>query len=329
MDLNADGYVDILTGSWPGELHLFLGNGNNTHAASETIRDKDGLVINPGGGTQERSDGTILITGTADFEDTPEGKTITYQGTRLVAGPDTQISTTGTASAAHAADWDGDGDYDLLVGDIGGNVFLVNNEGTATAFVFGKESSLHADGQPLKVARQAGPFTADWDGDGDLDLLVGDGDGRVSLFRNRGTATSSDLDAAEELVPPGTQPYGQEVPKEAYRGVRAKVCATDWNGDGRLDLLLGDFSREKLEYPDLTSEEKAEHVRIRKELKQLNQRSGKLYNKLSGSGRVENEKKREKVGKEWLEINNRQNELRSKLPPEYTTHGWVWLFLRK
>ena len=29
--------------------------------------------------------------------------------------------------------------------------------------------------------------------------------------------------------------------------MRAKVCVADWNGDGRLDLLVGDFATQKPE----------------------------------------------------------------------------------
>jgi FG-GAP-like repeat len=329
VDLNGDGYLDILTGSWPGELYLFRGEKGHTFAEPEMIRDKAGLLINIGGGIKERPDGNILVTGTAETKDTPEGKVVTYRGKQLLAKPDQQIWTTGTASAAHAADWDGDGDYDLLIGDIRGNVFLIPNEGTATALSFGKETQLQADGHPLNVASQAGPFAADWDGDGDLDLLVGSGAGSVSLFRNQGNATSPELAAAEELVPPSSASRGQEAPKGAHPGGRAKVCAADWNGDGRLDLLLGDYSREKLEYPDLTPEEKAEQERMREEAKALSSRSWELMEKLSGSERVTDKKERERLAEEQVKVNDRQNELRPKLLPESATHGWVWLFLRK
>src|SRR5205823_6285556 len=126
-----------------------------------------------------------------------------------------------------AADWDGDGDLDLLVGDINGRVYLVPNEGSPTSYAFGKERPLEAGGQPLKVEGDAGPFAADWDGDGDLDLLVGAGDGRVSLFRNIGSSKAPDLAAAETLVPPGEAAFGPDAPKEPRRGMRAKVCAAD------------------------------------------------------------------------------------------------------
>ena len=37
----------------------------------------------------------------------------------------------------------------------------------------------------------------------------------------------------------------------------------------------------------------------------------------------------DKVQKELNEVTQKMQDLRSKLPPEYENHGWVWLFLRK
>ena len=91
---------------------------------------------------------------------------------------------------------------------------------------------LDPGGQPLMLSR--GPAgksgrrkieLADWDGDGDLDLIV-DSDS-AAWYENTGTQEEPVLVFRGDLAPrklPGHNP----CPNVA-----------DWNGDGRLDLLIG------------------------------------------------------------------------------------------
>ena len=325
MDLNGDGHVDILSGSWPGELFLFAGGPDHTFAGRKMIADKDGEIINIGGGIEPWSEGGILIRGHAEFQRTDTGFVATYRGKRYESTPERPVASTGTASTACAVDWDGDGDYDLIVGDIQGNVHLVPNEGTTTAYAFGAARPLEVEGRPLRVQSRAGPHAADWDGDGDLDLLVGADDGSVSLFRNVGSAKEPKMSAATQLVPPVERTSSRNVPKEARRGGRSKICVADWNGDGRPDLFVGDFTRQKPDLPEPTPAEKAEHERIRKEMEPLQQQYGELRQKL----RNLSPEQRDEAQEEMQKVYERIRELNAKLPKEYENHGWVWLFLRK
>jgi len=292
------------------------------------IKNKDGKIINIGGGMRERGfGGGISIVGSAKFETTPEGTFVNYQGKRYESTPDRPIGITGTASTAHAADWDGDGDYDLIIGDINGKVYLVPNEGTPESYAFGRERQLTS-----VRSRRAGPFTADWDGDGDLDLLVGAEDGSVSLYRNIGDVKSPELAPAVQLVPPGERTDKntvQNAPKDVCRGRRSKICVTDWNGDGLLDLLVGDIAYQKPDLPEPSPEEKAEHDRLRKELQTVQMSYGELIQKILGPSRLRTKEEIDQVQNEMKPIQKRMMELRSKLPPECDRHGWVWLFLRK
>lgn len=330
VDLNGDGQIDILSGSWPGELFFFQGGPDHTFAAPVKLKDKNGKTINIGGGVRRESGNYVLVAGDAKFE-TKGGKTvIVYEGETIEIPEGKQGGITGTASVAHAADWDGDGDYDLLVGDIGGSVYLVPNEGNAKEYAFGKEQPLQAGGKAIKARHgDAGPFAADWDGDGDLDLLVGCGDGSAVLYRNVGTKTEPELAAGETLVPAANVVYGADAPAEPQRGIRAKLCAADFNGDGRLDLLLGDFTTQKPAPQKLTAEQKAEHEKLRQELAELQEQMNPLRKKLHGPDRVKEKEERDKFQKEYNEVLSRYFEIRSRLPREYENHGWVWLFLRK
>lgn len=315
--------MDIISGSWPGEIFFFKGGPDRSFAAPEMLKYKDGEIINIGGGITEQPDGEILIRGNAKFEQTDEGTFVDYHGKRIESTPDKLVAVTGSASAVHVTDWDGDGDFDLIVGTIRGKVCLIPNEGTLESYSFSKEQEI------ASVSSRAGPFTSDWDGDGDLDLLVGADDGSVSLFENTGSATSPKLASAVKLVPPVERITSTQAPKDVRRGSRSKICVADWNGDGRLDLLVGDFAMQKPDLPEPTPEEKAEHDRIRKELEPIQQRFGELIQKMRGPSRIKAKEEMEKIQKEMQDVSNRMLELRSKLPVEYERHGWVWLFLRK
>ncbi|MCP4256895.1 MAG: VCBS repeat-containing protein [Planctomycetes bacterium] len=328
MDINNDGYSDLLSGSWPGEIFLFKGGPDNSFAAPEMIKDKDGKIINIGGGIRERGfEGGMSIAGNAKFERTPEGTFVNYRGKRYESTLDRPIGITGTASTARVADWDGDGDYDLIIGDINGKVYFVPNEGTKESYAFGKERQLTS-----VRSRRAGPFTADWDSDGDLDLLVGAEDGSVSLYRNTGDVKSPELAPAVQLVPPGQKTdktTTQNAPREVCRGRRSKICVTDWNDDGLLDLLVGDIVYQKPDLPEPTPHEKTEHEQARKELQTVQKKYGELMSKIHGPSRLRKQEEIDQVERDMQPVRKRMTELRSKLPREYDRHGWVWLFLRK
>jgi hypothetical protein len=330
VDLDGDGLKDIVTGSWPGEIFMFRGLPGGKFGPPEKLKDKDGHVINVGGGVRESAD-EILITGDGEFKEDKDGHYVEYNGKTYRSTSEKQVLLTGCASSVCVADWNGDGLLDLIVGDIQGHVSVYLNEGTKTQYAFGKPVKLTAGGKEIRVEHgDAGPCVADWDGDGKPDLIVGCGDGSVVWFKNIGSVKKPELAEAEILIPPGTIAYNADkIPKTPTRGVRAKVCVVDYNGDGLPDLLVGDLSNQRPAGPDPTPEEKKKQAAARAELSKLQGEYGQKVDKIIGRNRVKDKEESKKISEELNKLRERMIALQKEAGESYETHGWVWLFLRE
>jgi hypothetical protein len=330
VDLDGDGIKDIISGSWPGEIFIFRGLGNGRYGPPEKLKDKDGNIINVGGGVREEGD-SIYITGDATFKEDKDGHYVEYNGKVYRNTAQKQVLVTGCASSVAVADWNGDGLPDLVVGDIRGHVSVYLNEGTKRQYAFGKPIRLKANGKEIAVPHgDAGPCVADWDGDGLPDLIVGCGDGSVMFYRNIGTARAPKLAEGVVLIPPGTIEYDVEkIPSKPTRGVRAKVCVVDYNGDGLPDLLVGDLSNQKPNRPPLTPEAKRKQEAAKKELDKAQAEYGGLVQKLIGPRRVKDKDEAKKLSDQLTKLRERIFQLQKDAGSDYETHGWVWLFVRQ
>lgn len=131
------------------------------------------------------------------------------------------------------ADFDADGDLDLLCGEFLDGFTYFQNEGTRREPNYTAGRRLTFRGQPIKMdLEMIVPVAFDWDADGDQDLIVGDEDGRVALVEHSGQV----VDGLPQFLPPR---YFQQEADDVKFGALATPCGFDWDGDGDQDILCG------------------------------------------------------------------------------------------
>ncbi len=152
-------------------------------------------------------------------------------------------------SAPLLIDWNGDGKVDLLVGNGGGYLHLFLNQGSPEVPPkFGSGIMIQAAGKNLDVGGKASPCVIDWNEDGKKDLLMGNSSGELHLFLNEGT---------------NDRPvFGRQIKLNGGSldvGSNSSVDVTDWNGDGKKDLIVGNDDGEIFVFMNKGSNESPEY----------------------------------------------------------------------
>ena len=238
----------------------------------------------------------------------------------------------GSASAPFAVDWDGDGDLDLIIGNIDGVVSIAVNNGTREKPVYLLPVPMRAADKPIKLGGDAAPTVADWNADGIPDLLVGDGGGQVMLYcgTRRMKNGTPRLTAGRVLVPGGN----------GVTGSRMKLCVTDFNGDGKLDLLAGDIVFNAQPARSLTREEVKQQAEATRNFQQASMEYERAVTEAMGEqglvGRSAAEIQRKRLAAENVpkvkELRAKYDEAleaMQKFQPRTQYHGYVWFFARQ
>jgi hypothetical protein len=238
----------------------------------------------------------------------------------------------GHASSAFAADWDGDGKLDLLIGTLTGEVFFLANEKKMAAPVFAAPVGVIAGGKPIKVNGDAAPVVADWDGDGKPDLIIGAEDGSVVWHRNTGTPSKPDLGPARPLV--GKSPVGwggDDKRRPGEHGLRVKPCVFDWDGDGRPELLLGDLCGGFVGKPTRTESETAEEHSAAALLPGFRQKWAETFRAYQKASRERERPEADELRTKLTRLRDeiaRLQDIQERYRPHSQAHGFVWLFRR-
>jgi len=271
VDFNGDGHTDIVCGIFDGSPHVALGDGK-TWQQPKTILDKNG--------------DRIVLNQFWNFETKKWDRTNRCDPVAGLPDPGGGVNDSHLTSAI-AMDFDGDGDFDLLLGDHSyGFVFLRRNSGSNAEPAFeDRNEVVMAGDKPMRDPGTVATLRAiDWDADGHLDLMVsGMGDaygsatgGGVAVYLNKGGKAAA-FDAAITLIPPSKKgAHG----KPSRPDVGLHPAAIDVDNDGDLDLLVGGYSMWSPEPIKLNAEQQAELKALKAEHRRVLEANDKIMTEI-------------------------------------------------
>ncbi len=162
------------------------------------------------------------------------GKPAYAKPEKVMAGGDRPVETYGWP-CPNFADFDGDGDLDLLCGEFLDGFTYFKNTGSRTQPKYALMKRVHSDSGSFLTMdlEMITPTAIDWDRDGDMDLIVGDEDGRVAFVENTGKPDEAGTPVFREPR------YFQQEADLVKFGALATPVGFDWDGDGDTDILCG------------------------------------------------------------------------------------------
>lgn len=315
MDLNGDGHLDILSGSYSrmekkmaGLFQVLYGQADGKFKKPEVVNGTDGEPL-------------------------------------IIPTKSDEQMTDCICTRPFAVDWDGDGNLDIVTGNFSGTFYWFKGEGKGKFDP--KPEAILAGAKPLRnKGAHSDPFIVDFDGDGDMDIVGGSASGGVFWAENTaGQGKLPNFKEFQQLVAAAKHEESVSILREKDLkgpGHDTRVWVADVNGDGKLDLLVGDrvtliepaegVSEEDMK-KKLTEWEK-EFETAMKALAEAQQKAEKEEkkkdDKKKGEDKVEiklddkGEADLAKATKEYHKVYEKRNAF---MKEEMT--GFVWLYLRK
>ncbi|MGA1369142.1 MAG: FG-GAP repeat domain-containing protein [Blastocatellia bacterium] len=189
---------------------------------------------------------------------------------RIMAGRNGSIQGPAEAkwgyTALNIADWDGDGRLDIVFNSIFGRVEWLRNTGKRGAPRLAAPQPIEVEwegqqphlawgwlrpqGRELLTQWRTTPGLCDLNGDGLVDLVMLDHEGYLAFFERARVGGRLILRSPRRIFVDDQGVAIRLNPGLAGRSGRRKLSLTDWDGDGRLDLLLNSSNADFLRQVD-------------------------------------------------------------------------------
>jgi hypothetical protein len=221
-DFNGDGKPDVAIVNANNTVSIYLGNGDGTfHAGAKPSTGSGPLAIVAG---DFNGDGKLDLA-VANSDNTVTVLLGNGDGSFTAAASAT-LDGAGPASMA-VADFNGDGRADLAVSSGTGSS---SNPMTLTVLLGNGDGSFNSASQTCGVVDAGSIAVGDFNGDGRLDLAVG-GDAPSDQYEQDGLVTL--------LLGNGDGTFRASPFNVPLTGVPGSIAVADFNGDGKLDFIVG------------------------------------------------------------------------------------------
>jgi flagellar hook assembly protein FlgD len=135
----------------------------------------------------------------------------------------------GSYSSPDFADIDGDGDFDLFIGEFGGRIRVYNNDGDIGTPIW--RLIVQYIGY-VGTNSYSAPSLVDIDSDGDFDLFIGENNGFVYYYHNDGNNSAPFFNLMGSI----TDSAGSTIDVGSW----SRPDCVDIDGDGDLDMFIGE-----------------------------------------------------------------------------------------
>jgi len=237
-DWNEDGVNDIIAGTNFGELNVYINSGSNLDPEFEDREAVDDGAVDSG---------TVSVPCVVDWDNdglkdvlmgNRNGTVYVYLNSGSNSNPDFMVGRElmggevdcGSYSAPAVADWDADGNKDLILGDFSGHLNVFINTGSDENPRFEDDPiEVYAGLPKFSSLGYLTPFVVKNYNNGLFDILAGCNDGGVYRFINDGRKGEPHFLTPRRILVNGSV--------FELRG-NTNVIAVDWDKDGKEDLLV-------------------------------------------------------------------------------------------